>query len=128
MPRTLRPEAFGPEYKELLLTVSRNYSYVMTLSSARDAYLLRIRVYSYFKALRAAVLDNPLYAPLVAEADKLKLSLDGAKLVFSPKSDHWDAIAIRTSLQLPPISLDDRPPNTESLLSRLSLIRKKKSK
>ena len=121
MPRSLRPAAYPSEYEEFLLAAARNKGHVITLADPAFAYRLRIRMYCYFRALRET--DSVRARQLAHCADMFMLVVNGCDLAFTVRSDNWDAVALRDALNLPPPAMPQAPDNSNSLLSKLSLIR-----
>lgn len=126
MPRSLRPESFPPEYEELLMVAVTRRGYSMAFPRPREAFLMRIRLYSYFKALRADSERSAKSLQLAINADKIRIAIADCELRITMRSESWDAEAIRESLELPPSAPPQALESQTSLLSRLSLIRQRK--
>jgi len=102
MPRSTRPQAYGPEYEQLLLTAhaaaTRTGSWLCPMAQGPShAHALKRKVHAYFAALRKAG-DRP---ELIAQADRLSLRVTGPALEFFLREDSWDSVAIREVLGLP---------------------------
>ena len=120
MPAPKRITAYGPEYELLLLRVVEVGTFHLPMPTEAHARTFRMKLYGYFSALRKENIRHDL----IKHLDKFSLALDNAGILFYPKTDHWDAEAIRDGLG---ISKSDLPPPIptahSSLMQKLGEIR-----
>jgi hypothetical protein len=112
MPRSRRPTAYGPEYELMLLRATEQGEFQLTLPSPAHAKAFRMKVYSYFTALRRSALREDL----IAKANAVSLSVDGCTFLISPAVDTWDALLIREGLGITREDLPPEVPTAQSLL------------
>jgi hypothetical protein len=124
VPRNASASAYGPEYEALLTTAAAQGGFLLTLPSPRAAFLFRLKVYGYFKALRA----EGKRGDLVVAADRFALAVSGREFKMTLKSDAWDAIALREALSMAPPTLPTGPRALTSMTQRLAELRKNKVK
>lgn len=130
MPRSLVPETFGPEYPELLRRAQRDGRLILPFSTKRDAHLFRLRLYSYFRALRADGRAKDLIA--LANAFSITFTIGAesqtAELHIVPSSTLPDRQYLRDFLDLKPSPLPGEPLTVGSLTEKLKVMREKKGK
>lgn len=125
MPRSARPQAYPPEYAQLLnaaalATAQPNGTYSLTLPSPSRAQALKSKLYAYFRAIRS----DPASAVLATKSDLLSLSVTDAVLTIRHQEDSWDAKLLREAMGLQPPAHSPVPLSPEkSMLQALADLR-----
>ena len=97
MPAPSSLSLYGPEYAQLLLCASdapADCPFKVSLDTPQKALALRRHLYGYFKALRAEG-----DAAMIARANALTLTVSGAILTLSKRSETWESKAIAASVE-----------------------------